>query len=143
MRQIIYASSAAVDITEDVLNDISSYAHQNNQSEELTGLLLYGDQMFFQVLEGPSEKIEKMKKIIWNDKRHKGLTEFKDSVISERSFPNWSMGCYRIGTTTDDDSQWPIVNLQSIRDRMPSTISPDIMVFAETFFQSIAPRSTR
>jgi len=98
---------------------------------------------FFQVLEGSSEPIKKMKFRIWSDKRHRGITEFKDSEVSERSFPDWSMGCYRIKTAGANTSQWPIVDLNSIMDHMPETIAPDVLVLTQTFFQSIAPRGVR
>ncbi len=143
MRQIIYASSAVDEMTPEKLDIISQQAKRNNSINNLTGILIYGDQMFFQVLEGPPEKITEMKDLIWSDERHNGISEFKDSLIHERSFPDWSMGCYRLKTTVTNDSQWPIVDLNSITDHLPPTTTPDVRVLVETFFQIISPRNLR
>ncbi len=143
MRQMIYASSAVVEMTPQKLNTISLQAKRNNSINNLTGMLIYGDQMFFQILEGQTDKIAEMKDLIWSDKRHTGISEFKDSTISERCFPDWSMGCYRVETTATNDGQWPIIDVNSIMDHMPPTVTPDVRVLTETFFQIISPRSVR
>ena len=139
MRQIIYASNVTDEIVApETLNTIVAQANKNNPRDKITGLLLYGDNLFFQVLEGPDEMIQDMKDRIWADPRHQGITELKNSAIEDRNFPDWSMGCFEMKGKYEQDGTWAIVDLDSIADHMPPTISPDVLVLARTFFQSIA-----
>lgn len=138
MRQIIYVSSSASIMTPEALETIAAQARVNNPRDQITGMLLYGDQLFFQVLEGPDDQIASMSERIWNDPRHNGIREFKNEPVDARSFPDWSMGCYRVDTLCDRDGNWPIVDADSISQHLPDAISFDVTVLARTFFQSIA-----
>ena len=140
MRQIIYMSSCHYEMTSACLEEIAAQARKNNPREQITGLLLYGDQLFFQVLEGPDAQIESMRQRIWTDPRHKGINEVKNAAIESRSFPDWSMGCYRVDACTETIDHWTIVDVNSIKKHIPDSVSPDVLVLARTFFQSIARR---
>lgn len=137
MRQIIYASSCEHEMTPEGLDLIAIQAHRNNPKDDITGILLYGDHLFFQVLEGPDEQMTQMMEKIWSDPRHQGITEFKNAPVTGRCFPDWSMGCYHPDATGDRAGSWRITDIESITARMPETITPDVMVLIRTFFQSI------
>lgn len=142
MRRIIYASTSCCAFTSIELDGLASEAAKNNLAEGLTGFLLYGDHSFFQVLEGADEKIEHMKQRIWDDPRHRGISEFQDKPIEDPVFSDWSMGCYRVESAPACSASWPIVEFECIQNRMPADVPPEVLVFARTFFASISPRST-
>ena len=58
----------------------------------ITGMLLYKDLDFMQVIEGEENTVRKLSSRIERDRRHQGYTELRWEVIRERRFPDWSMG---------------------------------------------------
>jgi len=140
MRRIIYASSSSRALTSTELDNIASQAQKNNSVEGITGLLLYGDHSFFQVLEGADESIESVKQRIWDDPRHRGLSELQDKSIETATFSDWSMGCYRVDSVPSSTTLWVIVDFESIQHHLPTETPLEVLVLARTFFTSIAPR---
>ncbi|MBD5779033.1 BLUF domain-containing protein [Pelagicoccus sp. NFK12] len=89
--QIAYASSAAEPFTKEELVELLKKSRQKNQERGITGLLLYKEGNFLQILEGESPIIRETLQRIEADPRHRGfLTIFKRNV-EEREFPDWSM----------------------------------------------------
>lgn len=90
LHHIIYVSKG-IDITEKKLNDILATSRSFNTSKNITGMLLYIDGKFFQVLEGKKEDIEDLYANIRLDKRHEQVTTVSDHPIAFRTFKGWSM----------------------------------------------------
>lgn len=139
MRQIVYASRSYTEMSATELEAIATVAQRNNQRDGITGLLLYGDGYFFQVLEGEKDVIEDMKKHVWNDLRHDIISVIRDDPIEARAFPDWSMGCYRIDALPPRGSMWEIADLESIIDHLPPQASLDLVVLARKFFKGVQP----
>lgn len=64
----------------------------NNAKLDITGMLLYRDGAFFQVLEGERSAVEGLFAKIEQDKRHTRVTKIIVEPISERAFAEWTMG---------------------------------------------------
>src|ERR1700724_4507022 len=92
MLQIIYASAASRHFTPPELQAILSAARRNNTGLSITGMLLYDDGSFLQVLEGPEAAVAKMYATISNDKRHSNVHLILRDTIEAREFEEWSMG---------------------------------------------------
>lgn len=92
MRRIIYASRATRDLSPDELVDLLSTARALNEQAGLTGMLVYAGQSFLQALEGDPEALEETYARIRRDVRHSGLRLLQDVEVTERRFPDWSMG---------------------------------------------------
>ena len=58
----------------------------------VTGILLYKDGNFMQVLEGEKEVVMKVAATIEADGRHKGVIVLLQGEREQRDFPDWSMG---------------------------------------------------
>ena len=67
-------------------------SRENNVRLGITGLLLYRDLDFMQVIEGEEYTVQKLSSKIEQDRRHQDYTELRWEVIRERRFPDWSMG---------------------------------------------------
>ncbi len=63
-----------------------------NKATNVTGMLLYKDGNFIQVLEGEEQNVRSLYAKIGRDLRHRGLIALLQGEIAERQFPNWSMG---------------------------------------------------
>jgi hypothetical protein len=69
----------------------------NNRPRDITGMLLYKDGNFMQVLEGEESVVRSVHNIIAADPRHRGLITLLQGFTPERQFPNWSMGFKDLG----------------------------------------------
>jgi hypothetical protein len=96
LRRLIYFSSAVGPMETEQLDDLLMQSRRNNLCYDLTGLLLYGDGSFMQLLEGPDEWVEQIYGRILRDSRHRNLLEIDYSLRSERQFSEWSMAFRRI-----------------------------------------------
>lgn len=89
--QVIYASSATQVFSKDELTELLKTSRANNRELGVTGILLFKDGNFLQVLEGEDAVLDPLLKKIGNDPRHTGLVVYPRKAIDEREFPNWSM----------------------------------------------------
>lgn len=90
--QLIYCSIASHMFSNEELAGLLRFARKNNAKEDITGMLLYSEGSFFQVLEGEEEKIRHLFRTIEKDKRHHSITIVIQEPIAERSFADWTMG---------------------------------------------------
>lgn len=91
IRQIVYISAARGGLGAEDLQAIFRRSIENNPVSGITGLLLWRDLEFMQVIEGPSEAIENLYARILRDPRHTLVIKLLDQVLAEREFPDWAM----------------------------------------------------
>lgn len=86
-----YTSTAVTDIS--LLGNLRLLAHSflNNQKHNITGLLIYKNNQFSQVIEGDERSIEAIWIKIKLDSRHKDIQLLSKEPIAIRSFTKWSM----------------------------------------------------
>jgi len=96
MIRLIYASSAVQALKAEQLLALLEHSQRNNRAEEITGILLYSNDTFFQVLEGEEEQVNKLYVQIEKDPRHKDCKIVEKLNVTERAFPYWSMGYEKI-----------------------------------------------
>jgi hypothetical protein len=89
---IIYASVETQAFSSAQLTELLQEARVKNEDLHLTGMLLYSDGNFFQVLEGEPDSVDGMYKKLHLDKRHQQLTLIVREPIAKRYFADWSMG---------------------------------------------------
>lgn len=98
MNQILYTSTAVVPFKQDELQQLLEVARRNNSSKSITGMLLYCNSNFIQLLEGEQDHIDELFSLICLDGRHKDVVKIMESSIETPQFPDWSMG-YKSLTT--------------------------------------------
>jgi hypothetical protein len=113
---LIYISFASHSMNDDELKAILETARDFNGKNDITGMLLFRDDFFIQVLEGKAEVVEPLFTKIEKDARHQNVLVIETSNVEARSFPNWSMGFNKIGD--EDVETLPGFNdfLQNDRD---------------------------
>jgi len=94
MEQLIYISTSRAPVrpSDDEVQHILTVSRRNNARDELSGLLVVGGRRFLQVLEGPSEPLDRAFSRILADGRHFAVVELARHAIEQRSFPEWNMG---------------------------------------------------
>ena len=89
---LIYVSTAVVPMNDDDLVSLLRQARARNDRHRITGMLLYKDGHFMQVLEGEEASVEKVFADILKDRRHKSVDKLRSEYIQYRNFPDWTMG---------------------------------------------------
>jgi hypothetical protein len=87
----VYVSTATRPFSQSELVDLLSHCHENNVALGITGLLLYKDGNFMQMLEGEEETVKTLYAKIGRDPRHQGLLTLLEGPQAERQFPDFSM----------------------------------------------------
>src|SRR5579871_1906288 len=88
----IYASLAVSTFNEAELPLLLERARRFNSLHSLTGMLLYVEGNFFQVLEGEAEAVDAIYARIMRDPRHTRVTLIIREPIAQRDFSEWTMG---------------------------------------------------
>ena len=88
----VYCSRAAEGIDDVEVNRIVEAAQRRNHARDITGVLVFGNGVFFQLIEGPAAEIRKLKATLHCDPRHHGVVSLDWSKEKhERLYPNWQM----------------------------------------------------
>lgn len=74
------------------MSDILTAAHRNNLRDGITGLLIHHNNLFFQVLEGPTEAVKECYSRIAKDRLHTNLAILWEGEVDARNYPRWAMG---------------------------------------------------
>lgn len=98
LLSVLYASTATTPFSEVDLAVLLSTSRLNNERNGLSGMLMYREGYFMQVLEGSEEQVTRTLGTISADRRHTSLRILEQEVIPGRRFGSWAMG-YR---STDD-----------------------------------------
>ncbi|BAX82537.1 BLUF domain-containing protein [Labilibaculum antarcticum] len=102
---IVYLSYSSKELSERELNDLLATIRRKNEIQNITGLLLYNDEAFIQVIEGDRENIHRVFDLISKDSRHTNVLKILEEPITKRAFPDWSMGFRKV--TKEQNMQLP------------------------------------
>jgi hypothetical protein len=89
---IAYVSAAVRRFSKSELVELLEQSRQKNTRLGLTGMLLYKDGDFMQVLEGDEPVVREAMATIERDPRHTHFMPLIHGNIEERQFSEWSMG---------------------------------------------------
>lgn len=89
---LAYGSASVAPMGEAELHAVLEASRRNNARAGVTGLLLYRDQSFFQVLEGAERAVHDTYRRIRADPRHRGCHTFLRRRAPARLFPDCTMG---------------------------------------------------
>jgi hypothetical protein len=90
--QLIYVSQISPDFNVGDIESILATAVKHNKKHNITGVLTVLNDVFIQVLEGDPVKVEQLVVNIEKDRRNVGLIVLQSNPITQRLFPDWSMG---------------------------------------------------
>ena len=96
LETAVYLSSATLEMTPPHLYSILAKARDNNRANGVTGVLLYAEGSFLQVLEGSGAALDATLGRISKDSRHGGMMVIYRDIIAERAFAGWTLG-FRCG----------------------------------------------
>jgi hypothetical protein len=91
MISITYVSSAVRQFRESTWLDLVEQCQANNTRLGITGVLVYSDGNFMQVIEGPDLVTHALYDRIKLDDRHRDVTSVNIQALEAREFQGWSM----------------------------------------------------
>lgn len=89
---LVYVSIATSPLRDQDLANLLQQARQRNARHRITGMLLYKNRRFMQLLEGEEEDVKLIYDSICRDPRHANLELLWHRYIQFRDFPDWTMG---------------------------------------------------
>jgi hypothetical protein len=99
LSQLVYVSNRKTNCTAEEIEKILASCKQNNPPLNITGVLLYSEVKFIQLVEGDAKVIMNLYDKIKKDPRHSNVMMISYNPIKEKSFPSWHMGTRDISKT--------------------------------------------
>ena len=90
--RLIYASRAAQAVNHDTLGALMKSSRARNLAAGITGVLIFNDGVFLQLLEGGRNAVSALYNRITRDERHHDVVLLSYDEVAERRFTGWSMG---------------------------------------------------
>ena len=132
MRQLLYVSNTRRNLAQPELENILEQSRRNNAAAAITGLLLYIDGAFLQVLEGEADPLEQTYARIRRDTRHWGTVTLLDQD-APRAFAHWSMGFERLGPGKLDAESAFRITQDAVQARLDSAAPLEIKMLLRNF----------
>lgn len=126
MISIVYVSAARHAFTPHELEALLEKSRANNSRDGVSGVLVYRDGDFLQVLEGPEEAVRRTYERIARDPRHGGVIVLDESAIAQRQFGEWSMGFRRVNAA---ERPTGFVDFFDRRADLSAVVNPGTEVF--------------
>ncbi len=92
MYFLLYTSNPTKPISTKELKELLSASVRNNEKMGITGMLLYLNNTFMQVIEGNEDDVNELFDKIVNDDRHHKIFKLMEGFIANPFFLTWSMG---------------------------------------------------
>jgi len=100
---LVYVSSGTRQMDDSEILDILRASRNKNARLQITGMLLYKDGNFLQVLEGREEALSELMGYIERDNRHRGVITLLKKPLAQRQFPDWSMAFKNLSKLSPED----------------------------------------
>ncbi|KDP91047.1 MULTISPECIES: BLUF domain-containing protein [Clavibacter] len=92
MLCIVYSSTAERSFDDVDLAQLLAQSRATNAAHGLTGLLVHRQGRFLQLIEGEDADVRERMDAILADDRHGRISTLMEERITERQFPDWTMG---------------------------------------------------
>jgi Sensors of blue-light using FAD len=90
--RLLYVSRLVQNNGNDAIEQILAESRLHNPPLGITGILVYGDGLFLQAIEGGRQQVSQLYNHITRDKRHTDVVLLHFEEITERRFGSWTMG---------------------------------------------------
>ena len=135
MHQLLYVSNCSQSIPASDLDDILLVSRKNNIACDVTGMLLYIDGGFLQILEGAKGTLDEVYARIGADKRHFNPRLLLDRTVPERCFVGWSMGFEHLRGRAGEIQGMFGITSEAIAGRLSPGAGRVVATMLETFYR--------
>ena len=99
--QLVYVSDANPDLSGEEIIEILKVSQEKNHAKQISGLLLYQDSHFMQLIEGEEATVLALFEKIAEDKRHRNVVVVGRFAADKPSMPTWAMAYFSPENTED------------------------------------------
>ena len=135
MYYLIYTSHASKPYNQDELQELLIECRINNKPKKVTGMLVYLQGKFIQVLEGEQQQVTEIYESIILDPRHKKVTKVMEGVSQERIFKDWSMGFKKLSDSEFEELSGYKDPEEFLQGTQVNDDSPTALIFLSLFFK--------
>jgi Sensors of blue-light using FAD len=118
--QLLYSSTATQDFWPDDLFELVEKSRRKNTEHGLTGMLLFHEGQFLQLLEGPEPAVRNCFAVVERDLRHHLVKVLLTGECEERNFPEWTMGFEQTGDAWNLPPAWSTILEQGLNSSAAS-----------------------
>lgn len=93
-KSLMYVSKSSNDLEYDEILDILAHSWKYNHNSHISGMLLYDDRHFMQLIQGPILTVDTLYERISQDARHQSIKLIGEEMLSERETSGWGIGFY-------------------------------------------------
>lgn len=86
---IVYVSTATPDLEESEIKNVLRNSKSWNNEHDITGLLLFSEGNFFQIIEGEKSLIHELFENIQSDKRHRNIMQIFGKDIHKEAYDGY------------------------------------------------------
>ncbi|MGR8931984.1 MAG: BLUF domain-containing protein [Gammaproteobacteria bacterium] len=130
---LVYTSVSTQKMSDNDLKNLLEKSRLKNQGSNITGMLLYLDPYFIQVLEGEQDTIDKIFNTISQDARHQKVSIIYKQPLDKRYFSNWSMGFNKIHDEDVEHLDGFCDYLQQPNSEVAADLLPEIKTILKKF----------
>lgn len=135
MYHLVYTSLATNPFSEEELVRLLEKSRSNNKGLAISGMLLYLQGKFIQVLEGEREAVINLYERIRHDPRHRKVATVVEGESPNRIFQNWSMGFKHL-TQTDFYQQSGFLEMDDFFAHQQKEENKGlVLIFLELFYK--------
>ena len=103
MKRITYISKVINPLSFQEIENIGVISSRNNKQIDITGMLVFFQKIFYQIIEGDDKKIDQLFTKIAKDPRHHDIVRLKTEYgVKERLFPHWGMKMINLDNNVDE-----------------------------------------
>ena len=102
--RLIYSSEATPGLAAAELEEMLAESRVRNRVYGITGVLLFVEGAFLQILEGEKDDVLGLMERIERDPRHRGVKVFYEQEVDERAFASWSMAY--LSPSAEEVAKW-------------------------------------
>ncbi len=88
-HSISYVSTVDSRLTDLEIKNLLLFVKETNMINNITGIFIYSEGNFFQVIEGETKKVEALFEKIYNDTRHYNIIKILDKKIEDITFSKY------------------------------------------------------
>ena len=126
MYQLLYISNAVNLMSNEELEALLDKARIKNRELNITGMLVYHEGSFIQILEGEEAIVKDSFESISKDPRHNDIMLIDEHSIDKRSFESWEMAFHQLHF--NDIERFPAIkNLLDKSENNQTTTLTDIV----------------
>jgi hypothetical protein len=105
LSALVYRSRAVQPLSGTELHWLTQIAQSRNRASNITGVIVYDDECFYQWLEGPRDSVMRVMESIRRDPRHRDLEVLDEHPAASRQFGGWAM---KLATASRRSAPWQL-----------------------------------